>query len=123
MKNFFYLKTCSTCQKIWKELNLREDIELREIKSQPLTLPELERLADKIGSYEAIFSRKARKYQELNLKTQRLTEEDFKKLLRSDYTFLKRPVLEMGEHVISGIPVKALTGCGNIFNSESGCLL
>jgi arsenate reductase len=102
MKNFFYLKTCSTCQKILKELNLREDIELREIKSQPLTLSELERLANKTGSYEAIFSRKARKYQELNLKNQRLTEADFKELLLGDYTFLKRPVLEMGKHVISG---------------------
>ncbi len=102
MKKFFYLETCNTCQRIMKELNLGHEIELREIKSETLNEEEVDRLGKKAGSYEAIFSKRARKYLELGLNEKTLTEQDFRKYLLTDYTFLTRPVFETSEEAIAG---------------------
>lgn len=102
MNKFYYLDTCDTCKRIMKELPLKENTTLREIKSSPPTEAEIDSIAKKAGSYEAIFSKRARKYRELGLNTQNLTEADYKKNLLSDYTFLKRPVLETPLKVIAG---------------------
>ncbi|MGB6037360.1 MAG: ArsC/Spx/MgsR family protein [Cryomorphaceae bacterium] len=102
MKKFFYLETCNTCQRIMKEINLGAEVELREIKSQPLNEEEVDRLGKKAGSYEAIFSKRARKYRELGLNDKTLTEADFRKYLLTDYTFLKRPVFETSDQAIAG---------------------
>jgi arsenate reductase len=85
-----------------KELNLGDEVELREIKSQPLSEEEVDRLAKKAGSYQAIFSKRARKYRELGLNGKELTEQDYRKYLLTDYTFLKRPVFETSKDAISG---------------------
>ena len=82
-------------------------ITLREVKSQPLTEVEIDTLAKKAGSYEAIFSKQAMQYRELGLHRQKLTEADFKKHLLTEYTFLKRPVLETPETAIAGNSPKA----------------
>ncbi|NEN23880.1 hypothetical protein G3O08_10245 [Cryomorpha ignava] len=102
MNKFYYLDTCDTCKRIMKELPLSGNVTLREIKSSPPTETEIDSLGKKAGSYEAIFSKRARKYRELGLNTQKLAEADFKKYLLSDYTFLKRPVLETSATAISG---------------------
>ena len=102
MKKFFYLETCNTCQRIMKELNLDVEVELREIKSQPITEEEVDSLKKKSGSYESIFSKRARKYRELGLNEMDLKEEDYRKYLLTDYTFLKRPVLETTDQAIAG---------------------
>lgn len=93
MKVFFYLKTCSTCQRILNTLQLPKDVEQVDIKSNPLTEKQLEAMRLRTDSYESLFSKRARLYQELGLKDQALSEEDFKKYLLQHYTFLKRPVL------------------------------
>lgn len=102
MKKFYYLETCSTCQKIMNDLSLSKDIELREIKSQPPTELEIDNMAKKLGSYEAVFSKRARKYRGLGLHEQALTEKDYRHYLLEDYTFLKRPVLETETEVVAG---------------------
>jgi arsenate reductase len=102
MKKFFYLETCNTCQRIIKELNLGGEVDMREIKSAHLTEEEVDRLADKAGSYEALFSKRARKYRGLGLHEKTLSEKDFRHYLLQDYTFLKRPVLETKDRVIAG---------------------
>ncbi len=102
MKNFYYLKTCDTCRRIMSELNLPESLEKREIKSAPLDSEEIDRLAEKAGSYEAIFNKRARKLREKGLKASELSESNFKSLLNEDYSFLKRPVLETEETVLAG---------------------
>lgn len=102
MNKFYYLDTCNTCKRIIKELSLTGNITLREIKSSPPTELEIDALAKKAGSYEAIFSKRARKFRELTLNTQKLTEAEYKKYLLSDYTFLKRPVLETHSIVLAG---------------------
>lgn len=102
MKKFYYLETCDTCKRIKSELDLASDVELREIKSEPLSEEEIDNLAKKAGSYEAIFSKRARKYREFGLNEQELTEDDYRKYLVIDYTFLKRPVLETAHDAIAG---------------------
>ena len=62
MKQVYYLKTCSTCQRILKEWGLSEDFELREIKSKPITEIEIDHMKALAGSYEALFSKRAQLY-------------------------------------------------------------
>lgn len=102
MKNFYYLKTCDTCRRIMKELNLPHTVTQREIKSSPLSSDEIDRLAKKAGSYESIFNKRARKLREKGLKASKLSESEFKSFLNDDYSFLKRPVLETEEEVLAG---------------------
>lgn len=108
MKKFYYLATCDTCKRIMKELSLADTVILREIKSKPLTDQEVDAIAEKAGSYEAVFSKRARKYRELGLNNQQLEESDFRKYLLTDYTFLKRPVLETQSSAIAGNSKKSV---------------
>ena len=102
MKRIYYLITCDTCKKILNELDPPADFFIQEIKRNPLTEPELEKLKDLAGSYEALFNKRAKLYQERNLKNENLTEEDYKKLLLEHYTFLKRPVIVNRKEIYIG---------------------
>jgi arsenate reductase len=92
--------------KILAKINPGSDVQMREIKSVPLTADEVDALAKKMGSYEAFFSKRARKYRALGLHEQQLTEKDYRHYLLEDYTFLKRPVLETETEVIAGNATK-----------------
>jgi len=83
-----------------KELNLPSDFELIDIKKTNIDSDSLEFL--KSGSFESLFSKKAMKYKSLGLDKKNLTENDFKKLILEEYTFLKRPVLIKDELVFIG---------------------
>lgn len=108
MKKFYYLETCSTCKRIMTELQLPKEVELREIKSKGLTAAEVDGLAAKAGSYEAIFSKRAMKFRSLGLHEMELGEKEYRHYLLEDYTFLKRPVIETDEQVIAGNSKKAV---------------
>lgn len=108
MKNFYYLETCSTCKRIAEELDLGNDVNRREIKSAPPTAEEIDRIASKVGSYEAVFSKRAMKYRALGLHEKTLSEEDYRKHLTEEYTFLKRPVLETRDTAVAGNSKKAV---------------
>ncbi|GGD51622.1 arsenate reductase family protein [Muriicola marianensis] len=99
---FFYLSTCDTCRRIVGELDLPEEIRLQDIKTEPLTREQLHELKDLAGSYEALFSKRARLYKERNLKEKALDESDFRDLLLEHYTFLKRPVLVVSGKIFVG---------------------
>ena len=101
-KKIYYLSTCSTCKRIMKELNIDDSFELQDIKFHPVTKDQLTFLKEKVGSYEALFSKRSRQFSALGLKDQNLTEEDFKKYLLQEYTFLKRPVLIIGGDIFVG---------------------
>lgn len=92
MKKVYYLKTCSTCIRILKELNLPADFVLQDIKTEPITVAQVEEMEALSGSYEALFSKRAKLYKEMDLKNQNLTERDYKKYILEHYTFLSRPV-------------------------------
>jgi arsenate reductase len=102
MQRIFYLASCSTCTRILKELQPGKKVELREIKSQSISAKELDELQKLSGSYESLFSRVAMKYRSLGLNNMVLTEEDYRKYILEEYTFLKRPVIQVGKKVFIG---------------------
>ena len=102
MKAIFYLKTCSTCIRILKELNVPSDYKLQDIKGTPLTTEQLELMRDLSGSYEALFSKRAQLYKAYDLKNKTLTENDYKHYILEHYTFLKRPVIIVDDQIFIG---------------------
>ena len=102
MKKIYYLSSCDTCKKIIKEINPGNDIELQDIKVQNIDSDTLDWLKNKVGSYEALFSKRAIKFRSLGLNEMNLTEEDYKKYILEEYTFLKRPFIINGEDVFIG---------------------
>ncbi len=108
MKKVYYLSTCDTCRKILKETNAGAVCELQDIKKQHISPEELEDLAKKMGSYEMLFSRKSQKYKLLGLKDKMLTEKDYRAYILSDYTFLKRPVIIIGDKIFVGNDKKTI---------------
>lgn len=112
---FYYLPSCSTCQKILSQLNT-EHCELQNIKETKIKANELDKMAKLAGSYESLFSRKAIKYRTMGLKDLHLTEKDFRKLILEEYTFLKRPVLWTVDKVISGYTKAAIEEMKNLLN-------
>lgn len=102
MKKIYHLSTCSTNIKILKEVKPPKDIELIDIKVKNISAKDLDYAAKKIGSYEALFSRKAIKYRELGLANVNLSDEQIRKLILEEYTFLKRPVAIIGKHIFAG---------------------
>lgn len=101
MKKIYYLKTCDTCKRILKQIPLN-GFELREIKTQPITVKQLEEMYSLAGTYEALFSRRSKKYAAMDLKNQLLTEKDYKQLILEEYTFLKRPVILVDDKIFIG---------------------
>ncbi|WP_299434240.1 ArsC/Spx/MgsR family protein [uncultured Maribacter sp.] len=93
MKKIYYLSTCDTCKRIIKELEPLEAFELQDIKTSLITENQIKEMQDLAGSYEALFSKRARLYKERNLKEKPLEEKDYKELILEHYTFLKRPVI------------------------------
>ena len=102
VKKLYYLETCKTCQKILEALQPLDGVELREIKSKGVSTEELQELYQRAGSYEALFSRRAMLFRQRGLNNQELGENDYRDLILEHYTFLKRPVLVVGEHVFIG---------------------
>ena len=98
MKKVYFLKTCDTCKRILKEVNT-DGFELQNIKENSITASQLEEIYALSGSYEALFNKRARLYASLGLKDKNLSENDFKKHLLEEYTFLKRPVFIVDEDI------------------------
>ena len=101
MKKIYFLKTCDTSMRILKSINV-EGFDLQEIKSDLITVVQLEEMQKLAGSYEALFSRRAKKYKQMDLKNQVLSEKDYKQLILDEYTFLKRPVIIINDKIFIG---------------------
>lgn len=93
MKKIYHLGSCSTCQRILKELEPLDGVQLQEIKSEAMTTKQLEEMATLAGGYEPLFSKRAMLYRQKGLHEKQLSENDYKKLILEHYTFLKRPVV------------------------------
>ena len=102
MKKIYHLSTCSTCQRIIKELQPDATVALQDIKTEPITEAQIDGMARLSGSYESLFSRRAMKYKSMGLKDQKLGEQDYRRLILEEYTFLKRPVILIGDQVFVG---------------------
>ena len=107
MKKIYYLKTCDTCSRILKGMDTNGYV-LQEIKTEPITVKKLDELYALTKSYEVIFSRRAKKYKQMDLKNQALTEKDYRQLILDEYTFLKRPVIINGKEVYVGSTKKRI---------------
>ncbi|MFD2916789.1 arsenate reductase family protein [Psychroserpens luteus] len=108
MKKIYFLKTCSTCIRIIKSLDLPNDVIFQDIKTEEITVKQLEELAEMAGSYEALFSKRAKLYKEMGLKDQNLTEDDFKNYILEHYTFLSRPVIIYNDKIFVGNSAKTV---------------
>ena len=73
---------------------------MREIKSVPITPNELEQMKAHFSSYEELFNKRAVKFRSIDSSS--FEDTDYKKLLLSDYTFLKRPVLLLSDKAFVG---------------------
>jgi arsenate reductase len=102
MQKIYHLSTCDTCKRIIKDLEVPSSFVLQDIKRDQVTAGQLEEMHALSGSYESLFSRRAKLYKEQNLKDKKLTERDFKNLILEHYTFLKRPVILNNKEIFIG---------------------
>lgn len=100
MNKGYYLSTCDTCKRILKELNLPSDFKLQDIKTDNITLEQLEEMRSMTNSYESLLNKRARKLAEY--KGQELTEDQLKAMILEEYTFLKRPVFIYDDAIFIG---------------------
>jgi arsenate reductase len=109
MKKVYCVSTCSTCQRIMHESKLiKKGYTYQNIKEEKITPDQLDEMKTMMGSYEALFSRRALKYKAMGLKDKILTEKDYRELILQEYTFLKRPVIISGKKIFSGSEKKTV---------------
>ncbi len=113
MKKIYYLSTCSTCNRIIKDLELDDSFEFQDIKSNKITTEQIEQMVKMSGSYESLFSKRAMKYKSLGLKDKNLSETDIKNLIVDEYTFLKRPVIIIDNNIFVGNSKKVVEAAKN----------
>ncbi len=101
MKKVYFLQTCDTCRRILKEVNL-DGFERQEIKTNPLTVSQLEEMHTLSQSYEALFNKRAKKYKAMGLKNEAISEQDYRQFILDEYTFLKRPVFIVSSDIFIG---------------------
>jgi len=102
MKKIYHLSSCTTCQRILKDLKPGKEYILQDIKTEPITATQLSEMKKLTGSYESLFSRIALKYRALKLNEMELKEADYKKYILQEYTFLKRPVIIVENNIFIG---------------------
>ena len=73
-----------------------------DIKAKGISAEDLDAMKAHAGSYEALFSRRAMKFRSMGLADKTLTEQDYRKLILEEYTFLKRPVFLTDAGVTAG---------------------
>lgn len=117
MKKIYHLSTCSTCQRIIKELQPLNDFELQDIKTAPITKTQLEQMHGLSGNYASLFSKRAVLYRERGLKDQNLGEDDFKALILEQYPFLKRPVIFVDDQLFIGNSKKVVEAAKKAIHS------
>lgn len=110
MKKIFHLSTCNTCKKIIQQLDNGAGFDLQDIKTEKITEAQLDFMKEKVGSYEALFSRRAMKYRSMGLNEMQLEEADYRKYILEEYTFLKRPVIVIDDEVFVGSSKKTIEG-------------
>lgn len=108
MVKVYHLSTCDTCRKIIASLNLPANAVLQDIKTESITAEQLEQMKQAAGSFETLFSRKALKFRALGLHEKLLTENDYRQLILEEYTFLRRPVIQVNDQFFVGNQAKTV---------------
>lgn len=112
----YYLGTCSTCQRIMSALPL-EGFVKHDIRKHPITPQQLDTLKELAGSYEALFSRRAMQYRTLKLNQSTLNEQDYRRLILDEYTFLKRPVFIVKDRIYIGSSKKVIASLAAVLGT------
>lgn len=89
----------------------------QDIKTDVITADQLTEMHHMAGSYESLFSKTARKYRALGLNEQELCEEDFRKYILAEYTFLKRPVFIVDDQIFIGNSKKTVAAIATLIGS------
>ena len=118
MKQIYYLKTCNTFQRILKALDLPIYFKLQDIKEANISPKDLDKLKAITGSYEVLFSKRARLYTEMGLKNETLHESDYRDYILKHYTFLIRPVLVIKGQVFIGNSPKTIANAKLVLTNE-----
>jgi arsenate reductase len=109
MKKIYYLGNCTTWQAIARDTAIdKKGFEMQDIKLEKINAAQLDEMKKMAGSYEALFSRRALKYKEMGLKDKKLREQDYRKLILQEYTFLKRPVIILKDKIFVGSEKKTV---------------
>ncbi|HNR48659.1 MAG TPA: ArsC/Spx/MgsR family protein [Bacteroidia bacterium] len=108
MKKIYHLATCTTNQRILRELKPGSDVILQDIKTEPITAKQIDEMKKLAGSYEALFSRVAMKYRSMGLNQMKLEEKDYRNYILQEYTFLKRPVVIVDDKIFIGNAAKTV---------------
>ncbi len=109
MKKAYHLGNCTTCQEIIRVTAIdQKGFKMQDIKFEKITPTQLDEMKRLSGSYESLFSRRAIKYREMKLKDKTLGEDDYRDLILSEYTFLKRPVVILGNRIFVGSEKKTI---------------
>lgn len=93
-----------------------EQFNLIDIKENPIKAGELDQLANLTGSFESLFSRRAKLYKEMGLKDQKISERDYRRYILDEYTFLQRPVIVYDNHIFVGSSKKNIEKLYQFFN-------
>lgn len=99
---FLYLSSCSTCMRIIKALGIEEASYLQDVKQQKITPEQLAFLYEHTQSYEALINKRGRVFAQLKREGMVFTEAVYKRLLESEYSCLKRPILIWNNKVYLG---------------------
>jgi arsenate reductase (glutaredoxin) len=102
MRKGWFLSTCDTCKRILNSLPTVQGMEWQDIKKEAITQGDLELMLTRSGSVEAIFSKKSRNYRARGLHERVLSDAEMRQLILEDYTFLKRPIAILDEHIFIG---------------------
>lgn len=118
MKKIYHLSTCDTCRRILKELDPPSSFIIQDIKENEITEEYLDEMQELAGSYESLFSKRARLYKERNLKNENLDEGNYKNLILEHYTFLKRPVIINNDKIFLGNAKKTIAAAKESIHAE-----
>ena len=116
MRKVYYLSTCDTCARIMANLPDINSFEQIDIKVSNISEDDLDIAARVAGSYEQVFSKRARKYRSEGWNQKMLSEQDYKKLILKEYTFLKRPVFFVDDRVFIGNSKKEIAALNDFLN-------
>jgi len=117
MKKIYHLSTCDTCQRIIKELQPLDGFEFQDIKTEAMTETQVDQMKKLVGSFEALFSKRARLFRQQGWHEKELSEADFKKLIMEHYTFLKRPVIFVNDQIFVGNSKKVVAAAKEAIHS------
>tara|TARA_B100001559_G_scaffold269266_1_gene236743 strand:- start:91 stop:447 length:357 start_codon:yes stop_codon:yes gene_type:complete len=98
----FYLSSCNTCKIIINDLEQIRSFKKIDLKISPINEIELNILFKYSKSFEKLFNKRCQLIKKMNLNLKSLSENDFKQLILSHYTFLKRPVILFNNNLFIG---------------------